>query len=565
MSRLLDIKNLSIGFTAYGQTRQVLHNVNMHLEEGERVSLIGQSGSGKTVTMRTIIGTLPMPPGQLESGSIHYKGISLLDLNPQERNRLKGTGISIVLQDPLLSFNPVLTIRRQMDDIVRYSDIRLGRNRSKADRETHLIETLKKVRLEDGARVLESYPMMLSGGMRQRVLIGMALLNKPKLLIADEPGTALDVTTQDEILALLNTLVTEEGLSLLLITHNLGVVRKMADRVYVMERGRIVETGSRSSIFDAPKHDYTQKLMAAVPPLYGTKVNTVEHEGPKSTIEVSHVSKDFEIRSGLLNRKTGIFRAANDVSLNIKQGDIFGIAGESGSGKTTIAKMILGLTNPTEGQIKIEGRPINDFTGTQEFRKLIQIVYQNPGSSLNPRRSVADQLTVPLKFTGYDSIKIKSRIGELLELVDLPQSYSGMYPHELSGGQKQRVAIARALSVSPKILVLDEPTSALDVLVQSTVIDLLHRLRNEFDLTYVFISHDLSLMRNFCNRVAVMLRGNVVETGTVANIFDAPAHTYTRALLSAIPVISAEEEALKPTIKKEERDEVLTTSTVLED
>ena len=565
MSRLLDIKNLSIGFTAYGQTRQVLHNVNMHLEEGERVSLIGQSGSGKTVTMRTIIGTLPMPPGRLESGSIHYNGISLLDLNAQKRNRLKGTGISIVLQDPLLSFNPVLTIRRQMDDIVRYSDIRLGRNRSKADRETHLIETLKKVRLEDGARVLESYPMMLSGGMRQRVLIGMALLNKPKLLIADEPGTALDVTTQDEILALLNTLVTEEGLSLLLITHNLGVVRKMADRVYVMERGRIVETGSRSSIFDAPKHEYTQKLMAAVPPLYGTKVNTVEHEGPKSTIEVSHVSKDFEIRSGLLNRKTGIFRAANDVSLNIKQGDIFGIAGESGSGKTTIAKMILGLTNPTEGQIKIEGRPINDFTGTQEFRKLIQIVYQNPGSSLNPRRSVADQLTVPLKFTGYDSIKIKSRIGELLELVDLPQSYSGMYPHELSGGQKQRVAIARALSVSPKILVLDEPTSALDVLVQSTVIDLLHRLRNEFDLTYVFISHDLSLMRNFCNRVAVMLRGNVVETGTVANIFDAPAHTYTRALLSAIPVISAEEEALKPTIKKEERDEVLTTSTVLEE
>ena len=565
MSRLLDIKNLSIGFTAYGQTRQVLHNVNMHLEEGERVSLIGQSGSGKTVTMRTIIGTLPMPPGRLESGSIHYNGISLLDLNAQERNRLKGTGISIVLQDPLLSFNPVLTIRRQMDDIVRYSDIRLGRNRSKADREAHLIETLKKVRLEDGARVLESYPMMLSGGMRQRVLIGMALLNKPKLLIADEPGTALDVTTQDEILALLNTLVTEEGLSLLLITHNLGVVRKMADRVYVMERGRIVETGSRSSIFDAPKHDYTQKLMAAVPPLYGTKVNTVEHEGPKSTIEVSHVSKDFEIRSGLLNRKTGIFRAANDVSLNIKQGDIFGIAGESGSGKTTIAKMILGLTNPTKGQIKIEGRPINDFTGTREFRKLIQIVYQNPGSSLNPRRSVADQLTVPLKFTGYDSIKIKSRIGELLELVDLPQSYSGMYPHELSGGQKQRVAIARALSVSPKILVLDEPTSALDVLVQSTVIDLLHRLRNEFDLTYVFISHDLSLMRNFCNRVAVMLRGNIVETGTVANIFDAPAHTYTRALLSAIPVISAEEEALKPTIKKEERDEVLTTSTVLED
>ena len=564
MRRLLDIRDLSVGFTAYGQTRQVLRKVNMHLDEGERVSLIGQSGSGKTVTMRTIIGTLPMPPGRVESGAIHYDGQPLLDLGVQDRNRLKGTGISIVLQDPMLSFNPVLTIRRQMDDIVRYSDIRLGRKRSKADREAHLIETLQKVRLADGARVLESYPMMLSGGMRQRVLIGMALLNKPKVLIADEPGTALDVTTQDEILALLNVLVKEEGLSLLLITHNLGVVRKMADRVYVMEQGRIVETGTRDTIFDAPKHEYTRKLMEAVPPLYGAKVKTLQHEGSKTTIEVSHVSKDFETKGGLFNRKTGTFRAVNDVSLCIQQGDIFGIAGESGSGKTTMAKMILGLSKPTEGQIKIDGRLISDFAGTQEFRKRIQIVYQNPGSSLNPRRSIADQLAVPLKFTGYDYAEIKTRIGELLELVDLPQSYSAMYPHELSGGQKQRVAIARAISVSPKILVLDEPTSALDVLVQSTVIDLLHRLRREFDLTYVFISHDLSLMRNFCNRVAVMLRGNVIEIGTVAGIFDAPTHAYTRALLSAIPVVSAEEEALKPKIKKQERDEVLANSTVLE-
>lgn len=564
MRRLLDIRDLSVGFTAYGQTRQVLRNVNMHLDVGERVSLIGQSGSGKTVTMRTIIGTLPMPPGRVESGAIQYDGRSLLDLDAQDRNRLKGTGISIVLQDPMLSFNPVLTIRRQMDDIVRYSDVRLGLKRSKADREAHLIETLQKVRLADGVRVLESYPMMLSGGMRQRVLIGMALLNKPQVLIADEPGTALDVTTQDEILALLNVLVEEEKLSLLLITHNLGVVRKMADRVYVMEQGRIVETGTRDVIFDAPKHEYTRKLMEAVPPLYGAKVKTLQHEGLKTTIELSHVSKDFETKGGFFNHKIGNFRAVNDVSLCIQQGDIFGIAGESGSGKTTIAKMILGLTRPTEGQIKIDGRPISDFAGTQEFRKRIQIVYQNPGSSLNPRRSVADQLAVPLKFTGYDSAEIKARIGELLELVDLPQTYSGMYPHELSGGQKQRVAIARAISVSPKILVLDEPTSALDVLVQSTVIDLLHRLRREFDLTYVFISHDLSLMRNFCNRVAVMLRGNVVETGTVADIFDAPTHTYTRALLSAIPVVSAGEEALKPKIKKQERDAVLATSTVLE-
>ncbi len=564
MSRLLDIKDLCIGFTAYGQTRRVLHNVDLHVNEGERVSLIGQSGSGKSVTMRTIIGTLPMPPGQVEQGSIHYDGQSLLELNPQERNRLKGTGISIVLQDPMLSFNPVLTIGRQMDDIIRFADIRLGRNRSRAERHTHMIETLRKVQLHDGDRVLESYPMMLSGGMRQRVLIGMALLNKPRLLIADEPGTALDVTTQDEILALLNQLVAEEGLSLLLITHNLGVVREMADRVYVMERGHIVETGTRDEVFSAPKHAYTRKLMKAVPLLYGENVRTTVHEGTSHIVKLHGVTKEFDSRSGWLNRVSGSFRAVDDVTLTVNQGDIFGIAGESGSGKTTLAKMIMGLTQSSAGDIFIDGRNVSGFAGTQEFRKLIQIVYQNPGSSLNPRRTVADQLAVPLKFTGFDKAATKARIAELLDLVDLPQSYAAMYPHELSGGQKQRVAIARALSVNPKILVLDEPTSALDVLVQSTVIDLLHRLRRELDLTYIFISHDLSLMRNFCNRVAVMLRGEVVETGQVSEIFDAPEHPYTRALLSAIPVISPEEDALKPKVSKEERAKVLATSTALE-
>lgn len=564
MSRLLDIKDLSIGFKTYGQNRPVLHKVNLYVNEGERVSLIGQSGSGKTVTMRSVIGTLPMPPGNVENGSIFYKGSSLLDLSKQERNRLKGTGISIVLQDPMLSFNPVLTIKRQMDDIVRYSDIRMGVKRSVKEREAHLIETLHKVRLQDGERILESYPMMLSGGMRQRVLIGMALLNKPKLLIADEPGTALDVTTQDEILTLLNNLVAEEGLSLLLITHNLGVVRKMADRVYVMEHGKIVETGNRDAIFQAPKHEYTKMLMGAVPPLYGNKVKTINYKGSTPAIELKTVNKDFKTRSGFFNNKIDVFRAANDVSLTINQGDIYGIAGESGSGKTTVAKMILGLTEPNNGEIKLFGRSINEFKGTSEFRKLIQIVYQNPGSSLNPRRTVADQLSVPLKFSGYESSQIKNRIYELLELVDLPQNYAGMYPHELSGGQKQRVAIARALSVNPKILVLDEPTSALDVLVQSTVIDLLNRLRKEFDLTYIFISHDLSLMRNFCNRVAIMFRGNIVETGNVAKIFEHPSHAYTRALLSAIPVISQEEENQKPKINKKERDEVLASSTVME-
>ncbi len=565
MTPLLDIHDLCIGFRAYGQHRRILHNVNLHVNEGERVSLIGQSGSGKTVTMRSIIGTLPMPPGQIEQGSITYDGRSLLDLNKRDRNQLKGSGISIVLQDPMLSFNPVLTIGRQMDDIIRFGDIRTGRSRRIQDRHAHMIDTLQKVQLKDGERVLNSYPMMLSGGMRQRVLIAMALLNKPRLLVADEPGTALDVTTQAEILALLNRLVTNEGLSLLLITHNLGVVREMADRVYVMERGHIVETGTRDQIFAAPKHAYTKKLMAAVPPLYGASVKTTHHEGLKPIVTLQSVTKDFETRSGWLNRVSGRFRAVDDVSLTVRQGDIFGIAGESGSGKTTLAKTIMGLIKPSAGEVLIDGRPLDGFAGSQEFRKHIQIVYQNPGSSLNPRRTIAQQLSVPLKFTGSDSAAIGGRIRDLLELVDLPQSYANMYPHELSGGQKQRVAIARALSVNPRILVLDEPTSALDVLVQSTVIDLLHRLRREFDLTYIFISHDLSLMRNFCNRAAIMWRGKVVETGQISEIFDHPSHPYTRALLSAIPVISAEEDALKPSITKEERAAVLATSTQLED
>ncbi|SMY09858.1 nickel ABC transporter ATP-binding protein NikE [Flavimaricola marinus] len=562
---LLDIRNLTIGFRAYGQYRRVLHDVSLSVGQGERVSLIGQSGSGKTVTMRTIIGTLPMPPGEVESGSIQYDRSSLLDLNKIERNKLKGTGISIVLQDPMLSFNPVLTIGRQMDDIVRYGDARLGQSRSRDARRRHIIDTLDKVQLSDGDRILDSYPMMLSGGMRQRVLIGMALLNKPRLLIADEPGTALDVTTQDEILALLNRLVAQEGLSLLLITHNLGVVREMADRIYVMDKGRIVEHGTREAIFNAPQDDYTKRLMAAVPPLYGPDVVTITNDktAPKPAIAIEAVSKDFTSRSGIFNQHKTEHRAVDSVSINVAQGDIFGLAGESGSGKTTLAKMTLGLIDPTEGRIEIDGQDVGQTRGTADFRKLIQIVYQNPGSSLNPRRTITDQIAVPLKFTGHESTRIKTRVCELLEMVDLPADMANMYPHELSGGQKQRVAIARALSVNPRILVLDEPTSALDVLVQSTVIDLLHRLRAEFDLTYLFISHDLSLMRNFCNRVGVMLRGQIVEEGPVADVFGTPQHAYTRALLSAIPVTTDAAEALKPKVSKEERGAVLNRSTAI--
>ena len=561
---ILDISGLDISFTTYGQRSQILHDVSMQVGAGERVSLIGQSGSGKTVTMRAIIGTLPMPPARIDRGSIKFEGTELLTLGKRARNRLKGTGISIVLQDPLLSFNPMLTIERQMDDIVRFADVRLGTSRSAADRIAHIHEVLRNVQLADPERICQAYPMMLSGGMRQRVLIAMALLNNPRLLIADEPGTALDVTTQQEILILLNKLVDETGMSLMLITHNLGVVREMADRIYVMERGRIVESGERETIFKAPQHDYTKRLMDAVPSLYGPKVTDFRNQdGGRPVIRMRGLSKEFPLRSGLFNRQVGIARAVKDVDLTIERGDIFGIAGESGSGKTTLAKMLLGLFDITRGDITIDDDNLADIAGTRDFRKRIQIVYQNPGSSLNPKRSVADQLSVPLIFAGYERSAIPARTTELLERVDLPARYASMYPHELSGGQKQRVAIARALSVDPEIVVLDEPTSALDVLIQNVVIDLLQRLRTELDLTYVFISHDLSLMRNFCNRVAVMFRGEICEQGDTPDVFADPQHPYTRALLSSIPVLTDEEAAQKPVVEAGERQAVLASTTTL--
>ena len=562
--RILDVQGLNISFTTYGQRVQILHDVELNVAEGEKVALIGQSGSGKTVTMRAIIGTLPTPPARIESGSIFFSGQELLSLRPRERNQVKGTDISIVLQDPLLSFNPVLTILRQMDDIVRFADIRLGLRRSAQERRTHILATLEKVQLQEGQRILSAYPMMLSGGMRQRVLIGMALLNQPRLLIADEPGTALDVTTQQEILELLNTLIKEEGLSLLLITHNLGVVRQMADRVYVMQRGKIVESGTREHIFAQAQHPYTLQLMDSVLPLYGSKVtDMINKERAEKAITIERLTKIFSQREGFFRRTIQSNRAVDDVSLEIMRGDIFGVAGESGSGKTTLAKMILGLYAPTSGTIKIGEKSLTEILGTQDFRRMVQIVYQNPGSSLNPKRTVAAQLSVPLKFTGHDKTAITKRIDELLDMVDLPRSYASMYPHELSGGQKQRVAIARALSVNPKILVLDEPTSALDVMIQKTIIELLHRLRDEFKLTYLFISHDLSLMRNFCNRVAIMFRGQICEQGETLEIFNHPRHSYTRALLSSIPVIDAEEEKLKPRVTKEEKDRVLRRTTAV--
>ncbi len=535
---LLKIEALNVSFTSYGRTRQVLRDISLTVAAGERVALIGETGSGKSVTAKAIIGTLPKNAA-INSGVISVAGRDVLKMQRREREALKGTAFSLIMQDPLSSFNPVFKIGTHLDDVMRFADKRDGIRSSKAERRTRIAAVLRRVQLADAERVMNAYPSELSGGMRQRVLIGLALLHQPKLLIADEPGTALDVTTQDEILNLINQLVVEENMALLMITHNLGVVRKVSDRVVVMHHGDIVEAGPCREILTAPHQPYTKALLDAVPPLYGERVTDLPQSDGVPIVRVESLNKIY-------GRKPG-FHAVRDVNLTLRQGEILGLAGESGSGKTSVARIIMDLSRPTSGSVTI------DAPAPGRGRRLTQIVYQNPGTSLNPKRNVQQTLALPLKSIGMDGSAREARMKQLMDLVRLPQSYLAKYPHELSGGQKQRVAIARALAAEPKILILDEPTAALDVSVQKTVIELLLQLREELGLTYLMISHDLSLMRNFCSRIAIMLRGEIVEEGPTPEVFAAPNHPYTRALIAAIPVVTDEEERLKPVVTEEER------------
>ena len=554
---LLDIKGLNLSFTSYGQTNYVLRDVSLKIAEGQRVALIGETGSGKSVTSKAVLNTLA-GNAAVTGGKILWRGEDLLKQSDAAREKLKGIEMSVVMQDPLSSFNPVFTIGRHLDDVLYWADRRAGRKSGRAERRQRICEVLLKVQLADPERVISSYPSQLSGGMRQRVLIALALMNKPALLIADEPGTALDVTTQDEILRLINDLVRNEGLSLLMITHNLGVVRLTADYVYVMRKGEIVEHGPLDEIFGNPQTDYARELIGAIPPLYGEAVKDQKIAEGDEMVRLEGVDKTF-LQKRLLG-PDGTTKAVRGVDLDIRKGEIFGLAGESGSGKTTVARMVMGIMRPSAGRVFIDGVPLDEMAGNRADRAMAQIVYQNPGTSLNPKRTIGQTLSVPLQFAGLEPERHTARMEELLERVDLSRHFIARYPHELSGGQKQRVAIARALAANPRLIVLDEPTSALDVSVQKRVIALLEELRDDLGLTYLFISHDLSLMRNFCSRIAVMLRGELVEQGRPAEVFANPEHPYTRALIAAIPVITDAEEAAKPVVTLEEKQRFLVSS-----
>ena len=524
---LLSIADLEVRFRAGGEVVEAVRGVSLEVGRGESVALVGESGSGKSVTALSVLRLLPYPQAWHPAGSIGFDGESLLDAAPAAMRSLRGRRIAMIFQEPMTSLNPLHTVEKQVREALRLHQ-RIG---AAAARE-RVLELLRLVRLRDAELRLSAYPHQLSGGQRQRVMIAMALANDPDLLIADEPTTALDVTIQAQVLALLRELRERLGMALLLITHDLGIVRRMADRVYVMSRGRIVESGPTGRVFGAPEHPYTRRLLAATP---GGEAGPAPPEaGP--AIEVEAVRVWFPIRRGLLRRTVGHVRAVDGVSLGVREGETVGVVGESGSGKTTLGLAMLKL-QASEGRVAFLGRPIDALRARalRPLRREMQIVFQDPYGSLSPRMSVGQIVEEGLRVHGLGggAAEREGLIEEALREVGLDPGASRRYPHELSGGQRQRVAIARAIVLRPRFVVLDEPTSALDVSVQAQIVNLLRSLQARHRLAYLFISHDLRVVRAMSHEVLVMREGTIVERGSAARIFREPREPYTRALVAA--------------------------------
>jgi microcin C transport system ATP-binding protein len=518
---LLSIRDLTIAFGANAATR----SISFDIASGETVALVGESGSGKSVTALSVLKLLP-PTAQL-TGQILFKGQDLVSAPPAELRAVRGNDISMIFQEPMSSLNPVHTIEKQIAEVLA---IHRGLRASAARNRT--LELLDAVGIPDPKSRLAAYPHQLSGGQRQRVMIAMALANEPDLLIADEPTTALDVTVQAQILTLLKDLQQRLGMAMLFITHDLGIVRSIADRVCVMTNGEIVETGPVGSLFANPQHAYTRHLLAAEP--RGTP--PAADETAPILVEVKDLKVWFPIKRGLLRRTTGHIRAVDGVDFSIRRGETLGVVGESGSGKSTLGYALLRLL-PSEGQIVVLGNELQSrsWKAMRPLRADLQIVFQDPFGSLSPRLSV-DQIIgegLAVHQPHLSAAERDARVVTALEEVGLPPETRFRYPHEFSGGQRQRIAIARAMVLEPKFVVLDEPTSALDVSIQAQVVDLLRDLQNRHGLTYMFISHDLKVVRALANRLIVMRDGKIVEQGDAADVFAAPKSDYTRTLMAA--------------------------------
>src|SRR6476661_3336447 len=520
---LLDVRDLSV---AFGATLAVDH-VSFSVKRGECVALVGESGSGKSVSALSILKLLPYPSASHPSGSIHFRGRDLLQAAENEMREIRGGDISIIFQEPMTSLNPLHTIEAQIGEILLlHNGIRGATARART------LELLTQVGIPEPHTRLQSYPHQLSGGQRQRVMIAMALANEPDLLIADEPTTALDVTVQAQILKLLKDIQTQLGMSMLFITHDLGIVRKLADRVCVMQRGKIVEQGEVERVFTAPEHPYTRALLAAEP----KPDPALPRPDAPIVIETKDLKVWFPVKRGVMRKVVGHIKAVDGVSIELRKGETLGVVGESGSGKTTLGLAILRLISST-GPIVFMGHAIEGlkFKQMRPFRHDMQIVFQDPYGSLSPRMSVSDIVEEGLwvHHPGLSRTEREQRVVAALNDVGLDPATRFRYPHEFSGGQRQRIAVARALALEPTFIVRDEPTSALDMLIQSQMVDLLRDLQKRHDLTYMFISHDLRVVAAMASRLLVMRHGKMVEEGAAAELFKAPKTEYTRALFAA--------------------------------
>ena len=578
-NKLLEFKNLVTEFHTEGNTVKAVNDISFCLNKGETIGIVGESGSGKSVTSLSAMRLIPNPPGIISGGEIIFhqktgRSIDLLKISEEEMRKFRGNDIAMIFQEPMTSLNPVFTCGDQVMEAIM-----LHQKLNKSEAEILTLELFEKVKLPDPKRIFNTYPHQISGGQKQRVMIAMAMSCQPSVLIADEPTTALDVTVQKTILELMKQLQAQNDMGILFITHDLGVIAELADKVVVMYKGKIVEQGSVLEIFKNPKHPYTKGLLACRPPLdkrytflptvsdfmnidkdgvildngisiedftkdlaISEKERTENQEilfSKKPVLEIKNLKTWFPVKSGFFGKVSSHVKAVNDVSFDVYPGGTLGLVGESGCGKTTIGRSIIRLEEATSGNIIYRGKDVCSMNADElrVFRKEVQIIFQDPYSSLNPRMTIGNAIMEPMQVHGIleDDIKRKLKVEELLLKVNLDPLHFNRYPHEFSGGQRQRIGIARALAVNPKFIICDESVSALDVSVQAQVLNLLNELKQEFELTYIFISHDLSVVKYMSDRMVVMQQGEIEEMGDADQIYHNPKTEYTRKLIEAIP------------------------------
>ena len=538
--KLLSVNDLTVHFDTDEGVVEAVNDVSLDIRPGEIVGLVGESGSGKTVTAQSILRLVPRPPARFVRGEVRFGGDDLLALPIERLRKIRGAGISMIFQEPMTALSPLHQVGRQLSEMLRFHT---GLDREAAWK--FGVEWLDKVGLPEPEERMSFYPHHLSGGMRQRVMIAMALMLKPRLIIADEPSTALDVTVQAQIFRLLMSMK-DEDTSMLLITHDLAVVWEVCDRIYVMKNSRVVERGAIEPIFKEPAHDYTRSLLRAVPRLYapdtgadrpGSRTRKAAGIG-NGLLRANNLRVWFPVKKGLFARTTGHVKAVDDIDLAIARGSTVGLVGESGSGKTTLGRALIGLQPINDGSIVFEETEIGGLKKARRkpWRRNLQMIFQDPYSSLNPRMTVMDILTEGLREHGRLDMAKQDKAVQLLEEVELRADMANRYPFEFSGGERQRISIARALSLEPKFIVCDEAVSALDVTIQAQIIDLLRRLQERHGIAYLFISHDLSVVRQLSQQILVMHQGRIVERGRTEDVIFHPQHEYTKTLLNAVPV-----------------------------